>query len=264
MYCFGVCNNSPDSVLLSLKKKKYISDNSEVSVVEVGKTLSGKKPKNKFIFVLSIGDFLRNAEILNSKAYVNARVFVFASPIRINELDGIVPLDMEQDPTAKGFGFTLQSLQLSKYAGALKREQAQVKRNTRKHLTILTDSVKIGSLLAPLMTFIYSLPSSTLQTPTKKAVADILVNGVDLELISKLSISDKNALSVKAKQKLLSILESELGQKYIQAFKDYKKVKDTKGPTGLQSIAKKYEISLYELKYLLSVLPENNNKKKKE
>jgi hypothetical protein len=261
----GICNSSPAKVAEVLVKKRFIESIKEVAILPIGRTLQAtKSPKRSFIFILSISDVLRNIETLNSLKYKNVLIFIFASPIRLNELNNIHLLDLTKDPAAKGFGFNLlPNIDTSLLKEVIRKQPLKIKpliRNDREHLTILTDSIKQGSLLTPLMTFIYSLPSSTLQYPVKLAVAKIIAKGLPTSKIDSAikDISDYS-LSISAKEKLINILDSEVGDTYKKAFKYYYKVKKEKGTVDINTVAKKFDVTAYEIRYILSIL-ENSKK----
>jgi len=258
-FMFGVSNSSPAGVADLLTARKLIRGVRDIAIVPLGTSLQAKaKPTRNIVFVLTIADALRNLKVLNSGAYEDCSVFIFASPLRLIELTNLVLLDLTYDAAAKGFGFHLRhSIDLAKYRSVIKRSipSKAVVRNTREHLTVLTDSVKKGSLLTPLMTFIYTLPSSTLQTPVKIAVAKILALGKPLSSLDSLVAEiSEYALSVAAKDKLIAILTSDVGIKYTEAFAAYRKAKKTKGTAALASIAKKFDVMPYEIRYLMSVM----------
>lgn len=261
-YIFGLCNTSPSVFANILITKNILTSPNELAVVPVGTVLADNtKPTRSTLFIVTIADLLRNLPVLNGKRYRNCSVFVFASPIRLVELTNIVNLDLTVDNSAKGFGFSL--LSTDKIDWALFRRSMKVPntsllevyREEREHLTYLTDSVKKGSLLTPLMTFIYTLPSSTLQTPVKLAVARILIQGLPLSsLESVVSSLCEYKISSNAKDKLVSILDSAVGKKYFDAFKFYCTIKKEKGSAVIANISKKFDVSAYEIRYLLSVL----------
>ncbi len=254
MYCFGVSNHSPEKVLDILITKGVIPNASAVSIVPVGKVLADKSPKRKIIFVVSISDLFRNLAVLNGDSYSNVQVFVFASPLRINELEGCTALDITPSVASKGVGFNLlPTLAIAKYRSALKGQPVVTKRAVAQYLTILTDNVKHGSLLTPLMTLIYTLPKSTHQTPVKEAVAKYF-HGSSLATTYKV-LTD--LLSEKSFVKLTDLLESSIAESYRNAMKDLK----AKDNASLSSICTKWGTSDYEIRYLQSVITSMTGRK---
>ena len=260
MYCFGVSNNSPELVLDMLVSKSFIKSASEVSVIPVGKLVSPDTlPKRKILFIVSIADLLRNLKVLNSALYGKVQVFVFASPLRINELKGCQPLDMSPDVASRGIGFRMaKTISLAKYASHLKIEGGVVSRDTTQYLTVLTDNVKHGSLLTPLMTFIYTLPRATHQTPVKEAIAKFLYGSTS---IASLQNALSNLLTEKNLLKLISLLETDVATAYRSALKAVKTRVTSGDKPNLASICKQWNTNDYEIKYILSIIEGMKNRK---
>lgn len=258
MHCFGVANHSPDQAVAFLTAKKIITDMSDLAIVQAGTLLKAdKKPARSILFILSISDFYRNIEVLNSARYTDAQVFVFASPLRIRELSNVVALDFEVNPATVGLGFLLKKeIDLAIYRTALKRKETEdIAKKTTEYLTTLTDNVKRGSLLNPLMTFLYTLPSSTHQTPVKEAVAIYLFKGQSFaKLEEKLDAIKGVVITKRIRDKLKEILKSEIGENYKAAFKAYREVKEGGKTPAISAICKKFGTSDYEMKYLKSVV----------
>lgn len=261
MYSFGVSNHSPDQALQFLKKRSIVSDLSEVAIVPSGTILSTeKKPSRKILFILSVSDFYKNINVLNSKPYTEVNVFLFASPLRIAELTNTTALDSEPHPANQGLGFLLsRELELHRFKAAKKNPDleggaAQVKRLNTQYLTLLTDNVKTGSLLNPLMTFLYTLPSATHQTPVKEAVATYLFKGGVLSKLEELLDGIRGiVLSRKVRDRLKVILKSPEGDNMKAAFKEMREIKKSGKAPVWAAISKKHSVSTYELKYIKSV-----------
>lgn len=258
MHCFGVSNHSPDQAVAFLIAKKVIEDMSELAIVQSGTVLKeNKKPARPILFILSISDFYRNMAVLNSERYAEAQIFVFASPLRIRELDNVIPLDFEVNPATVGLGFLLKKeIDLAIYRTSIKRKEAEeITRKTTEYLTTLTDNVKRGSLLNPLMTFLYTLPSSTHQTPVKEAVARFLYKGQSFAKLESMLDEIKGVVITKRiRDRLKEILQSEIGDNYKAAFKAYRTQKDEGKTPAISAICKKFGTSDYEMKYLKSVV----------
>ncbi len=257
MYCFGVSNHSPDQALHFLVKRKVVEDESGVAIVPSGTLLSKeKKPSRPILFILSISDFYRNLSVLNSSLYRNVQLFVFASTLRVTELSHSVWLDFEPNPANKGLSFSLQKeLNFLAYKAHIKTDgAAKVERLKTKYLTLLTDNVKHGSLLNPLMTFLYTLPSSTHQTPVKEAVVDYLYKGTKFVDLEETLDSVKGVIiSKRIRDRLKDILQTDAGNNIRAAFKAYRAAVKAEKVIPWPSLAKQHTVSEYELKYLKSV-----------
>lgn len=258
MYCLGVSNHSPLVAIDFLLKTKTVDSRKDIQIVEVGTVLPAK-PKRKVLALVSIQDFLKNAKTLNSDAYKENIVVVFASALRIRELNNCFALDSE--PTKESGGVVTRMTKLSRVRlrQALKAPFNDVFRQDRKFLITLTNSVKSGSLLNPLMTFIYTLSSSTHQTPVKESCAAFFYKGMSFDDMLK-TMKKKYGVSLSDKQKsrLSEILEGDTGKAFTALFKEYRKAKKTAGDktVNLESLCKKAGTAVYEVRYILSVVGE--------
>lgn len=256
MHCFGISNHTPEQALIALQKRQVVAEMSEVAIVPAGTILNTeKKPSRPILFILNTSDFYRNLKTLNSSRYDTAHVFVFASPLRVAELAGCIPLDFEANPASKGLGYLLKKdINISEYRQRVKKATTQVARMHTRYLTLLTDSVKHGSLLNPLMTFLYTLPSSTHQTPVKEAVAIYLYKGGAWPKLETLLDSIKGVIiNKRIRDRLKDILKSPEGENMRAAFKELRAAKgETKVPTWSQ-LAKRHSVTEYEMKYIKSV-----------
>lgn len=256
MFAFGLSNHSPDQAVNMFLSKGIIADESEIAVLPSGTRLrENKKPVREVIFVLSIPDFRRNLEVFNSTKYANARVFLFASALRINELNNVVALDFDKNPERGGLGFNMRKdLNLPLYRRALKCDEGDgVKHAPIKYLNTLTDNVKRGSLLNPLMTFIYTLPSGTHQTRIKEAIAKYIYRGLSYKKLEEFFDEMKDiTITKRVRDRFKEILTSEIGENYKAAFKALHDEPDA--AKGIEKVCKKFQTSDYEMRYLKSIV----------
>lgn len=256
MFCYGVCNHSPDQVVTFLTKRKVIQSLADVELITAG-TILKKTPKSSVVFFLSISDFLRNVQFINGDKMEQHQVFVFGSPLRLNELNDCYILDMEHNPSCRGLGFTLlHRLDVAKYRQA--RKSQDVHRKTHEYLTVLTDNIKVGSLLGPLMTYIYTLPSSSHQTPVREAVCRFIYYGKPLsELTNVLDEIKGIVISKRTHQALMEILDSEVGRNYVSAFKEYREKKKDGSNVNLAPLCRKFNVHDFEMKYIKANVEDN-------
>lgn len=262
MYAFGLSNHSPDQAMNSLVSKGIINEPSEIAVLPSGIRLKeNKKPIRSVLFILNVQDFQRNLTVLNSVRYENVQVFIFASPLRIRELQNVLALDFDVNPTANGLGFTMRKdFNMVAYRKAMKKEGAEeVSKVTTHYLGILTENVKRGSLLNPLMTFIYTLPSATHQTPIKEAVAHYLYKFQSFKAFEESLDGLRNiTITKRVRDRLKEILTSEIGENYKAAFKALSSEKDA----TIKSVCEKFRTSDYEMKYIQSIVEATGAPKK--
>lgn len=245
MNLFCVTNHTPLQLRDWLQKHGEIDSPNDVNIHPVGIPLD-KKPKKKFLLILNLQDMLRGMEKLNSKEYKNTIVFLFCAPFRAIELDNAVMLDSAVSEDR--FKFELGKLRFKSYKDALKKPITTA-RNPDKYLYTIVEDVKEGSFLTPLMTFIYTLPRSTLQTPVKEAVVLHVWHGKTLD---KALAERQIELSAKQKSNLVEILESK-GSQYIEALKFFKAKRKEDKKYPLKSLEKLYKVQAYELAYLRKI-----------
>jgi len=252
MYAFGIANHSPEQVLEFLEKKAVIKKADAVAILPVGSKLKeGKTPPRKTIFIINIRDFLSNTKVLNSELYKDVKVFIFGSVLRLKELQNCVCLDAEmQDGVRVSLKKNINYSDLKK--SITHQPKGEAFRKDAKYLFRLIDTAVKGSLLTPLMTFIYTFNASQ-QTPIKHLCAEYLYKNKKFTLLKEelkqLNISEKKI------KRFSEILESEIANNYKKFFSEFKKDRKIK----IDFLAKKMEVSPYEIRYLLSVIDEEKN-----
>ena len=258
MICFGIGNNSPDKILSALVKRQVVASESEVGILSFGKLL-GETPKRAVIFVLSITDLFHNLRVLNSPNYADVQIFVFASPLRLNELGGCTLLDIETLSHHPLNGMKLGPPNWLRHRTGFRQGSRPVKREDRLYLTVLTDNVKRGSLLTPLMTFIYTLPGAQSQTMVKESIARYLSGLLSLE---KLKV-ETSQLGAKHKVTLDNLVTSDIAHNYRNAFSDWHKLpqEQRNQRKTLENLCTTHGTSLYEIRYLLSVMKSMDDRK---
>ena len=239
---FGVSHSTPEQMLLWMLKKKVIQDASEVAVVPNLTKLKKRKPVHDFLFIPAIASLRSNLDLFNAYNYTDVSIFVFASPVAILEISPVTPLDFVQSDLSPVV-FTPVPLSLPKMRLT---KSAEVSIHKVDFLKRLTDSVKVGSLLNPLMTFIYTLPSSTHQTPVKEAVAQYLYLGLSKAKLSQMFDACASSVSTRIRLRIDDILSSDVGQSYFEAFK-------TLHREGLDAACQQHTVNSYEMRYLISI-----------
>lgn len=252
MYCFGVSNHSTDSLVQFLVKHSRIPDPSEVSILSVGTVLPERIDSPVLMFT-NISDFVRNYKLLNERAPDDLMVFLFASPLRIREWPALTPLDFVVNNEYRNMAYRFTPLDIRPLRRPGLTRVDRIKRDSGKFLTKLIDSVKNGSLLNPLMTFIYMLPKASHQNPVKESVANGFFHNWTPDQVFADIENQKLLLSKKATALLTDILNSDAAEAYRKAFRAYHKERKTGNP-NLGSICKQLSVSDYELRYLLHVV----------
>jgi hypothetical protein len=235
---FGVANHSPDDLVAALLKYRVASCASDIGILPPKEKAD---TSFKFLLVLSTSDLSRNFSRLHESG---TKVFVFSNPIDLVDFAGIKNLDFRP---IDDFSYTYTTLDL---AIVSKSPMQHIERKPSPFLANLINSVKHGSLLNPLMTFIYSLASQN-QNSVKTAVVYYLYTGQsESKLVSELS----NCLTERAIEKLLTILSTSIGESYRQALGRIRSLRKSKTAFDIPKVAAETSTSAYELSYMLSVV----------
>lgn len=239
---FGIANHSPEYVIDALRKAKLIESLKNIGIVPSEQRLS-RRTSCEYLLLLSTKDLRRNASILATSKYQNVRVFVFANPMDLSEIEGLTALDYESNPEYPGFGFKLKAFNVREVK---KASESRLEYRRGRYLHKLIKYVKRGSLLNPLMTYLYTLPSST-NNFVKIAVAKWFMSGKPNK--SLLAALDKE-VSDNVRNRLSAILFNEVGDRFKLVFARIRE----NGLSDLKAAAKEHQVSDYEIRYLLSVL----------
>jgi len=255
-HVFGISNHSPDQVLSFLTRREAIADMSDVAIVPAGTKLrAGTKPLRDTLFIIALPDLYSNFTVLNSHIYKDARIFVFASALKLRAISGITALDYMDNPDVSSVSFlSLAGLNNSAFSRALQRPGLDLHKAPVDYLYLLSSGVKTGSLLNPMMTFIYSLPSQA-QTAVKEGVANYIVLGTITAstLVSRLGRSLSVPLTPKQVLRLRNILETDLCKVFVSSFAQMQGHWESKNESFLHQLCKTNSISAYEMRYLRSV-----------
>lgn len=255
-HVFGISNHSPDQVLSFLARREAIADMSDVAIVPASTKLRvGAKPLRNSLFIIALPDLYSNFTVLNCQIYRDTKIFVFASALKLRAISGITPLDYMDNPDGSSVSFlSLSGLNYSAFSRALRRPGPDLHRAPVDYLYLLSSGVKTGSLLNPLMTFIYSLPSQA-QTTVKEGVANYIALGTITAsaLFSRLGRSLAVPLTPKQVLRLRNILETDLCKVFVSSFTQMRGHWESKEESFLHQLCKNNSISAYEMRYLRSI-----------
>ena len=244
---FGVANHEPESVVRALVKAKRAAVR-EIAIVPAGFYLSDKKSPYKFLLFLTVPDMLRNIESLKTPGYSGVSSLVFANPLKLNEVHGLIPIDYVASTEHVGFSFELKPLDLNKLK-TKGSSAVDLFRKRHNYLGRLIKHVQQGSLLNPFMTFIYTLPSS-MQNQVKTATLLWLYKGNSNAALDKAFDACEGTVTKRARLKIKEIVFTDVGELFKKAFAQYRENKNA----DVAKLAKANFVSEYEMNYILSVV----------
>ena len=235
---FGVANHAPEDVVSILIKSKLSVKSGDIGILP---TQSRVDSNFRYLFILSVLDFSRNRVFLDGST---TKVFIFSNPISLSEYSGIHNLDFVQ---VDDFTFNFTSIDINRIQ---KSEPTTITKSKSDFLPKLITSVKFGSLLNPLMTFIYSLSSQN-QNIVKHLVVMHMYDSTPKE---KLIASLARYLTDRAIDRLLSIITTSVAESYETALSEIKQLRKRKQMVDIKTIVDQTGTSSYELSYMLSIV----------
>ncbi len=245
MIAFVVINHSPRQTVNYLVKR-YGVPVSDLAVVR------GELPSKPILLFLSWREFVINLKTLNRRQYKDTRCIVFCSVLAFHRLRGVYGLDSARAHNVHSI--RPQTKFRKVWSNSKPRK---VRAQARDYIQEMVNDVKDGSLLNPLMSYIYTLPNATHQKPIKQLSAAAVVCGADEHGIKRdIAFFERCSgfnLSAKASTRLLELLLSKAGRNYADAFAFYRK----KG-MNLDDVVQQLGVDQYEMSYLLSVTGDDN------
>lgn len=255
---YGVANHTPDQAINWLRDD-YNVQQKHIHILPVGHKLVNPKTNKvgKYVFILRPSDLKNNERLINNPAYSEHIFFLFGSPIRLTEFDTIKPLDYAESEELHKAGIRLFTTFRELKSLTSEATRCPVKVPDRTFLTRVVDSTQqYGSLLQPFLSFIYTLPSATHQMPTKTAICLWIYNDGTKEELDDiiLNLDREITVTTKFRDKLRKILLTEEGDKYKQAFAEYRRVRHEGKQPSYDSLATKFKVSAYEMRYIKSIV----------
>lgn len=202
--------------------------------------LPKRKPKQiEYVVFFSIKDLRRN--ISYHASFDDVIFLVFDTPIALAHFN-VKYMDFKMGADLHIDGFKCMPLKLD-------FEDLEFQALTRTHFDIIqlsVDEVKAKrTLLNQLMTFIYTLPRATHQTPIKEYVCNWMLSKSTLvKLNADLAKMKASPLTDKQRARLNDILSSETALIYREAMRE---------GGDSEALARRYVISAYEINYMRAI-----------
>lgn len=236
---FGIANHSPETVVKALLKSRLARTPAEIGIVSRG---SQANTACRYLLFLNKADLFRNASVL---AHSTTKAFIFANPIDLSTISGVHFLDFQVSDDQ--LCFSPQALDIAKVRSC---KAQPLHRAPNTFLPRLVEQARLGSLLNPMMAFIYSLSAKN-QLSAKLAVANFLYFGwTKAKLHSKLAA----IMTERSIAKLYQTLHTDTGAAYGAALSLVRKARALNKPYDLSKIVAETHTSSYEVSYLLAVL----------
>ncbi len=249
MYCFGVCNSDPDKVAQTLINWGTIKSVADIYQLPYRQSLKPERVEQSVLF-MSAADALHNAKaLLELNGY---QVFVFDSPLRFVELEGLVPLDMEAGRSTMVVYRMSHHLNRAAYQKALRSDQTSTLRRRRdQYLYDLMDVVKGGRFVTPLVTAVNCLPAGSRLDIIECVCETVMMGHTNKKAKAVIGAARiKGTLSDIWLGKLIRMLEGEVGQ----GMKDMFAATAEKAASTARRIAKEVRIKPHEAEYVRAIM----------
>lgn len=245
MKCIGVAQHNPLYVQGCLQKV-----GTTPYILPVNSSAKTKKVAGcEALFVLTFKDLLANLDLLNGRKLEDKPVFVFASVLRLCELDGVHALDYVPE---RGLRYKLTRLTRDRLRATLRAKPLPVKVDQPDLLPVLIKSVQEGSFLSPLMTAVYQLPLSQ-QTALKLDVLQWAYSDKPLPtLMARLRSRTFSPGVIDALEATLAGKESSAMREALAYVRQAKK--EGKKAVNYKKLVQQFGVSRYEVRYILKVL----------
>jgi hypothetical protein len=251
---FGVCCHSPDELIRDLHASGRKAD---FHILAPGALISlDKKIRKPNILIVGSPDISKNWRAFNHPITRNKNIFLFDGHPTLLDYTGIRYLDLVRTKTANDLT-ELEFLDFLDLTVIDRAKERPVKRRKTNYVNSLIEDTRKGSVLNALMTFIYMLPPKTHQKPVRILCARFFIEGwSSKKLLAKLdALNETLTITKKMRDNLLPILSNPVSLRLQQAFAESKSMEDA------DVVAKKHEVSAYEMRYLLQSLKNDVEKK---
>jgi hypothetical protein len=248
MLLLGSCYHPPDTLAMFIRDQLSIKPK-QIAFVGVDCTLP-KKPAMKCLIFLSTSALKRHLLTINSLPYTNVLGVVCDSVLTLNNITGLLPLDYILSENFHLEGFILSPIR--KDVLTAKGSTVSIK-DAEFEQAVIEKVQSFKGFLTTFMTFIYTMPNATHQTPLKELACRWLAGAQDVNTLEDEfhALIDDIKLSEQKQVRFLSLLSSEVALLYKEVLHHIANVEmDSK---EFYDIVNKAEVSSYEIRYILAV-----------
>lgn len=235
MRVFAFAHHAPDEVVIKLRKSIA---RSEIFIVGEEEIIKRKNPRKHYVF-MSVLSFHKNRDVLELLDVVS---YVCDDPISLSQYRGFTPADYKSEEFFHADGFSLVPMR--------SLDNCPDNPVVRERFDIIETASKVAkrqtTFLNQYMTFVYTMPRETHQTPIKEMMCKWMASKETLQQYCKRveKLRETLHLGEKQVQRLIALVDTDVARLYKQALQ-------TEG--DVEEIAKSLKISAYELRYIRAI-----------
>lgn len=257
MRVLGCTYHTPDFVSLVLCKKRKVSE-SDILFVGPGDILPKRTNKTHILFIRRMA-LRRNLDKVNSPAYRGKIGIIFDSPLALYDFEGIVPIDYHESDNPHLDAFEIDSIDTSLFDG----EETDVAFSPKKYVDVVQSKVEsFTGILTQFMTFVYTTPRATHQKHIKELACTWLCSDEDEATLKRRldNLVKSSPLNERQQKRFLTLVTSPSALTYKQALSEAKNL-ESYDCEEFTTVAAKYAVSAYEMRYMLSINATANKEK---
>ncbi len=206
------------------------------------------------ILIPSLKWFLQNLDALHR---IPAVVFIFDNPVQCDMLSPITLLDVREKRASYQYEFrklTFDDIKKAVRNGLNSKRTITITREVLDVIPTLLYATR-ASFLNPINTYLYQIGDPSTRAQVKLCILNWMTTDLVLDVLEEkiLSIFGSNKVSSSLK-KLLGFFQTDLGIRGRNALQDYEKSKASGKPARYNSISEKYDLSVFDLKFIVRVL----------
>ena len=236
MRVFAFAHHAPDEIVIKLRKNGI--DRKDIFIVGEDEVIKRKNPRQHYVF-MSVLSFYKNRDVLEMLTVIS---YVCDDPISLSQYRGFTPADYKTEEFFHADGFSLVPMR--------SLENCPDNPIVREKFNIIETAATIAkqqiTFLNQFMTFIYSMPYETHQTPVKQMVCKWMASKETIPQYCKRIKKLRETVHLNDKQikRLVVLVSSETAQLYREALQM---------PGDADSVAKSMKISAFELRYIRAI-----------
>lgn len=236
MRVFAFAHHAPDEIVIKLRKNGI--DRPDIFIVGEDEIIKRKNPRKHYVF-MSVLSFHKNRDVLELLDVVS---YVCDDPISLSQYRGFTPADYKIEEFFHADGFSLVPIR--------SLENCPDNPVSRERFDIIETASKVAkkqtTFLNQYMTFVYTMPRETHQTPIKEMMCKWMASKEGLPQYCKRveKLRETLHLSEKQVQRLIALADTDVARLYKQALQ-------TEG--DVETVAKSLKISAYELRYIRAI-----------